>query len=229
MRKLVDSGVLLMILGFVVGLVLTLVRRRPDKKEFSIYQIPDPTPEKEYFFYRPVRDRIVPKDQWKEQPPEVLAALWTVNEIRSEELPPLAADLLEAGHDGKYLRRLAGEMAATTRADVAELAKKAFAELGALQPMDLVTANRLITRFLAQKVLNRQLEPAKAVQEIAYLNEWDHECPAKEFVILNYAYEDLYEHGLMHDGQLDEQARAACMSFIKANPPEKDTSTNPGN
>lgn len=217
MRKLYDSGALWLLL-FLAGLVFRLLRSRAHKIVRPSYQIPEPVPEESYAFYQPVRDRIFPKNQWKEQPPEVLAALWAVDEIRSEELPPLAADLLEAGYDGKYLRRLAGETAAASRADVSELADKAFVELGVHQPMDVPAANRLITRFLAEKVLNRQLEPAKAVLDIAWLYDWDHNGPAKEFVMLNYAYEDLSEHDASaHDDELDEQARAACVSFIEAN------------
>jgi hypothetical protein len=226
MRKLYDSGALIVIL-FLVGFVLTLLRRRADNIERSIYRVPEPTPEKEYSFYLPVRDRIIPKEQWKEQPLEVLAALWAVDEIRSEELPPLAADLLEGGYDGKYLRRLAGEMVAGTRADVAGLAAKAFAELGVLEPISVTAANRLLTRYFAEKVLNRQLDPAKAVLKIAYLHDWDHQGPGKEFVMLNYAYRE-QPVSSNHGNQLDEQTREACVSFIQANPPEKDTSPNPG-
>lgn len=214
MRKLYDSGALTVLL-FLAGLVFTLLRRRADKRTSPSYQVPEPTPEKEYSFYRPNRDRIVSKNQWKEQPPEVLAALWAIDEIRSEELPPLAADLLEAGHDGKYLRRLAGELVAGTRADVAELAEKVFAEFGVVEPMRVTAANRVLTRLLAQKVLSCQLEPAKAVLQIALLYDWDHEGPAKEFVMLNYAFRR--SAPTKHE-DLNQQTRAACMNFIQDNP-----------
>lgn len=227
MRKLYDSGALL-ILGFLVGLVLTLLRRRAEKREQLSYHAVEPASERSYAYYYPTRDRIIPKDHWKEQRPDVLAALWAVNEIRSEELPPLAADLLEAGHDGKYLRRLAGEISAGTRADVAELAEKVFAEFGVPEPMSVAAANQLLARYFAEKVLNDQLEPSKATVEIARLYDWDHLGPAKEFVMLNYAYEELYERKTsVHDEVLDEQTRAACVSFIEANPPQKETSLNP--
>lgn len=215
MRKLYDSGALIVIL-FLVGFALTLLRRRADKRERLNYQVPEQAAEKEYAFYRPVRERIISKDQWKEQPAAVLAALWTVNEIRSEELPPLAADLLEVGHDGKYLRRLAGEMVAGTRADVAELAEKVFAEFGAPQPMSTAAANQLLARYFAEKILNNELEPANVALEIARLYDWDHLSPAKEFVMLNYAYEELYERtSSTRDEELDKQTRAACVSFIE--------------
>jgi hypothetical protein len=229
MRWMYDSGALWVLL-FGASFLFRFLRGRTARRERSTYQIPEPTPEKSYAFYRPVRDRIISKDQWKNQPVELLAALWTVNEIRSEELPPLAADLLEVGYDGKYLRRLAGETVAATRADVAELADKAFAQLGVPEPMDVAAANRLITRSLAEKVLNHQLEPAKAVLDISWLYDWSLENPAKEFVMLNYAYEDLYEHdSSAQDGELDEQARAVCLGFIQANPPKKDISPHPDN
>jgi len=219
MRWLYDSGALWVLL-FGAGFLIRFLPGRIEKRRRSTYQIPEPLPEESHAFYHPVRDRIISKDQWK-QPPEVLAALWAVNEIRSEELPPLAADLLEVGHDGKYLRRLAGEMVASTRVDVAEVADKAFAELGVSQPMDVPAANRVLARFLAQRVLNSELEPSKAVLGIAQLYDWDHQGPAKEFVLLNYAYEDLYERCSSPNSEgLDEQARAVCVSFIEANPPE---------
>jgi hypothetical protein len=227
MRKLYDSGALIVIL-FLLGFVLTLLRRRADNKERPTYQVPEPTPEEEYSFYLPVRNRIISKERWKEELPEVLAALWAVDEIRSEELPPLAADLLEAGYDGKYLRRLAGEMVAGTRADVADLADKAFAELGVLEPMSVTAANRLLTRYFAEKVLNRELDPAKAVRKIAYLHDWDHQAPGKEFVMLNYAYRERPVSS-NHGNQLEEQTRAACVSFLQANRPQNNTSLKPTN
>ncbi len=87
--------------------------------------------------------------------------------------------------------------------------------------MDVAAANRVLTTFLAEKVLNHHLEPAKAVLSIAWLYDWDHQGPAKEFVVLNYAYEELYEKSFStRDAELDRQTRGACVSFLATNLPQ---------
>lgn len=66
--------------------------------------------------------------------PELLQARWLLNEIRSEDLPDLAALALEQGFDGTALRQLAG-LVRPTLADLENLPEKAFADMG-LQPID---------------------------------------------------------------------------------------------
>ena len=213
MRGFFQSGAWVVVL-FLAGLTWRLIRDHSAKKKLvrdfaSSYESDDT-----YEFYRPVRQLIVPKDEWKNQSPDILAALWCVDEILSNELPPLAADLLERGLDGKYLRRLAGEKG-ETRIAIAELAEKAFGELGVRQPISLAEAKEFLVAQLSNRVLNGEIEPAKAVLEIAWLYEWHSDGLSREFVLLNYSYEHLFEHDpLGKEESLDEQVRAACAKFL---------------
>ena len=45
--------------------------------------------------------------------PTLLASRWVSDDLRGEDMPGVAADLLEAGYDSRSLRRLTGEMQAS--------------------------------------------------------------------------------------------------------------------
>src|SRR5947209_11938544 len=77
-----------------------------------------------------------PRD-WSEQYPDVpkpedrlsvqlIGAKWACNNLHGEEMPGVAADLLEAGHDSPALRRLAAETQVRRSADVEELVARVF-------------------------------------------------------------------------------------------------------
>lgn len=85
--------------------------------------------------------------------PQVLAAAWTCHDIYGEEMPRIAADLLEAGVDSPSLRQLAGEIHVTCSADVERLVAKAFRELDISYPLLDCQAQLLITRQIAREVI----------------------------------------------------------------------------
>ena len=94
--------------------------------------------------------------------PRLIAAQWVANDIYAERMPRIAADLLEAGYDTPALRLLAGEMQAQCRADVEELAGKAFRELGVPYPVTEVQANLIVTRQIAREVIAGDRDVSRA-------------------------------------------------------------------
>ena len=67
--------------------------------------------------------------------PTLLASRWVSGDLRGEDMPGVAADLLEAGYDSRSLRRLAGEMQASNSEALEPLAGAVFSELGVNYPM----------------------------------------------------------------------------------------------
>jgi hypothetical protein len=105
--------------------------------------------------------------------PELLAARWAACDIRPEQIPALAADLLEAGLDTPTMRRLAGTMRVECRADVEELIAKMFKELGIKAPDSEVEAKMLSTRHIAREVISGLQNPWKAASVLERI--WNYE------------------------------------------------------
>lgn len=105
--------------------------------------------------------------------PELFAARWAAGDIRPEQTPGIAADMLESGLDTPSMRRLAGEMRAGCRADVEELVDKMLKELGVKVPDSEVEAKMLSTRQIARKVIDGMQNPWKAVSELKRIWGYD--------------------------------------------------------
>jgi hypothetical protein len=98
--------------------------------------------------------------------PELLAARWASGEIYPEEMPGIAADLLESGLDSPSMRRLAGEMRVGCWADVQELVARMFRELEVDLPDSDADAKMLSTRQIAREAIAGTLNPWKAASEM---------------------------------------------------------------
>jgi hypothetical protein len=85
--------------------------------------------------------------------PTLLAAQWVSHDVYGEEMPAIAADLLEAGYDTPSLRRLAGEMNVACSADVEDLVGRVFRELSAPYPLSESEAKLTVTRQIAREVI----------------------------------------------------------------------------
>ena len=85
--------------------------------------------------------------------PYILAARWQSHDLYGEDMPGIAADLLEAGHDTQSLRRLAGEMNVASSSDVELLVAKVFADLGVRYPLSETEANLICSRQVAREVI----------------------------------------------------------------------------
>lgn len=94
----------------------------------------------------------VPKPEPK-LTPRLLAAQWVSGDLRGEDMPSLAADLLESGLDTPALRRLAGEDSVHCSADVKELVGKMFRELRIPFPLSERDAKFIYTRQIAREVI----------------------------------------------------------------------------
>lgn len=85
--------------------------------------------------------------------PGLLAARWLAHDLRGEEMPSLAADLLESGLDTPALRRLAGESSVLRRADIETLVERMFCELSVPYPLTEDDAKPFETRQIAREVI----------------------------------------------------------------------------
>jgi hypothetical protein len=85
--------------------------------------------------------------------PMILAARWTSHDLYGEDMPGIAADLLEAGLDTPALRRLAGETEISNSADAEPLVSRMFRELGVVYPLREQEGKFIASRQLAREVI----------------------------------------------------------------------------
>jgi hypothetical protein len=85
--------------------------------------------------------------------PILLAAQWVSCDLRGEDMPDLASDLLEAGFDTPALRRLAGEGHVACSADVEGVVGRMFRELSVSYPLSETDARLIFTRQIAREVI----------------------------------------------------------------------------
>jgi hypothetical protein len=89
---------------------------------------------------------------------KLIAARWYLGELAGEEMPGIAREALEFGHDGKQLRYLAG-LTSPTRRDVAETVDGALRELGVQTPLAKHDAALWMARQVATEIVKGRLEP----------------------------------------------------------------------
>ncbi|MGA2047911.1 MAG: hypothetical protein ABSG96_09460 [Terracidiphilus sp.] len=85
--------------------------------------------------------------------PTLIAAQWASHALHGEDMPALAADLLESGLDTPALRRLAGELQVSCSADVEDLVGRMFRELSVLYPISETEARVIFSRQVAREVI----------------------------------------------------------------------------
>jgi hypothetical protein len=83
----------------------------------------------------------------------LLAARWQSHDLYGEDMPRVAADLLEAGHETPSVVRLAGEMNVGASADVELLVGRMFRELGVRYPISETEAKLISSRQIAREVI----------------------------------------------------------------------------
>jgi hypothetical protein len=121
--------------------------------------------------------KIEPLRSWSDQYPDVpkpgpemsielIAVRWTCHDLYGEDMPQIAADLLEQGFDSQSLRRLAGEIEATCSADVEPLVANAVREFGFPYPMPEEQARLIFARQLARQVIAGQRDPWPAAYDL---------------------------------------------------------------
>ena len=95
----------------------------------------------------------VPKPE-PELSPLLIAVRWVRGDLYAEDMPALAADLLESGLDTPSMRRLAGEMHVACSADVEEIVGRMFRELEVPYPISGKEALQIYTRQVAREVIH---------------------------------------------------------------------------
>ncbi|HEY9126581.1 MAG TPA: hypothetical protein VIM62_05605 [Acidobacteriaceae bacterium] len=98
--------------------------------------------------------------------PLLIASRWVSRDLHNEQIPGIAADLLEAGYDTPALIRLAGEMHIYASPDADRLIGKMFRELGVSWPMPEVQAKLITTRQIAREVMADVRDPYQAATHI---------------------------------------------------------------
>ena len=98
--------------------------------------------------------------------PPLLASRWVSGDLRGDDMPGIAADLLEAHYDSQSLRRLAGEMEASNSAGLEPLVGAMFKELGVNYPMSEREAKIIVSRQIAREVIAGTRNPWGALQVV---------------------------------------------------------------
>ena len=88
--------------------------------------------------------------------PALLSVEWVRGNLHAEEMPALAADLLESGMNTPSMRRLAGKMHVACSADVEEIVAGMFRELDVNYPIADAEALIIYSRQVAREVIHGQ-------------------------------------------------------------------------
>jgi len=110
--------------------------------------------------------------------PSILAARWLSHALYGEDMPAVAADLLERGLDSPSLRRLAGEMNVTHSGDVKPLVAAALRELGGTWPLSERDAKLIASRQVAREVIHGKRNPWQAASHLeTVIWSWGMDAP----------------------------------------------------
>src|ERR1700678_2992491 len=85
--------------------------------------------------------------------PQLLAARWASRDVYGEDMPPIAANLLQAGYDSSALHRLAEEGNIALSPGLEQLLTTVFHDLSAQYPLTEDEANRILIRQVAREVI----------------------------------------------------------------------------
>jgi hypothetical protein len=136
---------------------LTKTKRPEDYAPGLVYSIPPSSHADDY--------PGVPKPE-DLSTPRMLALRWTTSDLLPEELPRIAADLLEMGYDTTWLRRLAGERQLHTSADAEPIVSRVFRELEVPYPISKQEAQAILIRQIAREVIAGKRNPWAAASHI---------------------------------------------------------------
>jgi hypothetical protein len=98
--------------------------------------------------------------------PYLLAARWQTHDLYGEDMPRIAADLLEAGYDTSTIRRLAGEMNVRSSSDVEPLVERMFREFAIQYPLSETQASLIFSRQIAREVIAGVRNPWAAANKL---------------------------------------------------------------
>jgi hypothetical protein len=163
----------------------------------------------------------------RELSPQLLAAAWTCHDVYGEEMPAIAANLLEAGFDSPSLGRLAGEIGVACSADVGDLVSRVFRELNVRYPLSEVQSRLIVSRQVAREVIAGKRDGERAARYLRSAIGWDRRAPDELQVLFELLDDLVWSAGYLKfantsaDEFFDAFARIASMSdeliFIGAN------------
>src|SRR5262249_4336336 len=99
--------------------------------------------------------------------PDLFVAKWYCSSVGPEDMPQFAADALEAGYDGRALRRVAGLMKPTMR-EVGNLFQEAVVEIGNVKIQSKQQAVLLVSRLVATAVVEGSIDPIRGCALLSY-------------------------------------------------------------
>jgi hypothetical protein len=111
---------------------------------------------------------VVPQPE-SVQSPRLIAARWMLGDLRAEQMPGVAADLLEVGYDTPSLRRLAGEMQVACSADVEDIIARIFREINMNYPLPKQLAQFILSRQIAREVFADKRDLWRAGSELQHI------------------------------------------------------------
>jgi hypothetical protein len=152
--------------------------------------------------------------------PELIQARWVLGKLPSEDVPKLAQDALEFGHDGKNVRRIAG-LIRPNQADLLPLMPGFLAEMGLSASLAREQAAWLLARLIAKSISERRITPYGGARFIAYeivSDVWPNQRhPLLSFVGLASDYEDCESYSHYPDRrrrEIDEDIFKAARAFL---------------
>jgi hypothetical protein len=96
---------------------------------------------------------------------KTIAAKWYVGELSGEDMPSIACEALEQGHDGVNLRYLAG-LSSPTRRDIQKIVDSALKELGVQAPITRHDAALWLASHFADDIVAGRIEPYAGASRI---------------------------------------------------------------
>ena len=144
--------------------------------------------------------------------PELVAAQIALGLIRSEQIPSVAWDALEAGLDGPAIRRLAA-LNAPTGFEIDEILPAAMKEMG-LSAMAVPEAAKRVAKARVRSILNSGDDPLKYTREFETL--WIHSGYANEIVDIG-TLDDLVIYARTHESpdEIREWVRKTLTAFLQ--------------
>jgi hypothetical protein len=146
--------------------------------------------------------------------PELIEAKLAVRSIHPEQMPTLACDALEAGHDGFAIRRAAA-LINPSGWEIDQLMPKFMAEAG-LKMISPQEASIRLARHLANRILSEELDPLRFTRDFELL-----------WIQSEYA-EAIQDVGSLEDqkaiaeyvGQTEGELREYAMNALRSLAPE---------
>jgi len=147
--------------------------------------------------------------------PTLTAARWYFGELAHEDLPSIAIQALELGHDGPMLRRLAGLTKPTSRDVRTAEVDSAFREMGISAPLEKREAQVILATEVARAVASGLQNPFDAATHIdIYICGWeDHSSELARIATLS---KEARRAPRQQWQRLEKEIRAAFTSLLQS-------------